>query len=246
MFDRYFCPAWLLVVGLGLVSGCSAPREVEGVWRPGPGASPEHIPGPLKNFGPFDVAADALSAACPLILSKPNASVVALQEAQPEVALRMATEYCAWLYATPDGRYEMSMLSDSSRPGDAVRGLRSCSLPPFVDDSRYAPDSLKQIFALHNHPFGTRLSARDLRFIESMATVHDWEVLTREGRIRLSIVAFFSRSRDASAPTCDGFYQYVPATREMMLWTRTGGRWKQESHGTVTWLDERTYRLDAL
>ncbi|NOK36392.1 hypothetical protein HMI49_24605 [Corallococcus exercitus] len=127
MFDRYFCPAWLLVVGLGMVLGCSAPREVEGVWRPGPGASPEHIPGPLKNFGPFDVAADALSAACPLILSKPNASVVALQEAQPEVALRMATEYCAWLYATPDGRYEMSMLSvgfiPSRRRGEGTAEL---------------------------------------------------------------------------------------------------------------------------
>ncbi|WP_244222462.1 hypothetical protein [Corallococcus praedator] len=230
---------------LTVLMGCSTPPLVEGVWRPGPGASPDHIPGPLKNFGPYELAADALTAACPLILSKPNATVVHLQEAQPEVALRAATEYCAWLYVTPEGRYEMSMLSDSSRPGDGVRGMRSCALPAFVEDARYATGTLKQIFALHNHPFGTRLSARDLRFIEAMAGVHEWEVLTREGSIRLSIIAFFSRSRDASAPTCDGFYQYVPATREMMLWTRTGDLWKQESHGVVTWLDERTYRLDA-
>ncbi|MCY1036799.1 hypothetical protein OV207_35510 [Corallococcus sp. BB11-1] len=171
--------------------------------------------------------------------------MVHLQEAQPEVALRAATEYCAWLYVTPEGHYEMSMLSDSSRPGDGVRGMRSCALPAFVEDSRYAAGTLKQIFALHNHPFGTRLSARDLRFIEAMASVHDWEILTREGAIRLSIIAFFSRSKDANAPTCDGFHQYVPATREMMSWTRTGDRWRQDSHGIVTWLDERTYRLDA-
>lgn len=113
--------------GVGLL-GCAPAPAVEGVWRPGPGASRDSIPGPLKNFGPHVLAADALTAACPLILSKPNATVVHLQEAQPEVALRAATEYCAWLYVTPEGHYEMSMLSDSSRPGDGVRGLRNAAL----------------------------------------------------------------------------------------------------------------------
>jgi hypothetical protein len=44
----------------------------------------------------------------------------------------------------------------------------------------------------------------------------------------LSIVAFFSRSKDPGAPTCDGFYQYIPATRSMVRWTRMQGKWKQE------------------
>ena len=45
--------------------GCSASKPVEGVWRPGPGEDPDRIPGPMKNFGPFDSYADALKAACP-------------------------------------------------------------------------------------------------------------------------------------------------------------------------------------
>ncbi|WP_241758832.1 hypothetical protein [Pyxidicoccus parkwayensis] len=128
----------------------------------------------MKSFGPFTAYADALKAACPLILSKPYATVSHLQESDPQLARRTATEYCAWLYYTPEDQYEMSMLADQSRPDDLVTGLRSCVLPAFVNDSRYAAGSLKHIFALHNHPFGTRLSAADLRFIEAMANVHEW------------------------------------------------------------------------
>ncbi|WP_241758833.1 hypothetical protein [Pyxidicoccus parkwayensis] len=69
--------------------------------------------------------------------------------------------------------------------------------------------------------------------------------MTKSGNVRLSIIAFFSRSKDPSAPTCDGFYQYVPSTREMMMWTRTQDQWRRDLHGTVTWVNERTYRLDA-
>lgn len=200
----------------------------------------------MRNFGPFKAYADALKAACPLILSKPYATVSHLQQSDPQLARRAATEYCAWLYYTPEDTYEMSMLADQARPDDLVTGLRSCVLPAFVNDPRYPAGSLKHIFALHNHPFGTRLSATDLRFIEAMANVHEWEVMTKSGNIRLSIIAFFSKSKDPAAPTCDGFYQYVPATREMMMWTRTQDQWKRELHGTVTWVNERTYRLDAL
>jgi hypothetical protein len=199
----------------------------------------------MKNFGPFSSYADALKAACPLILSKPHATVGYLQDVNPELARRTATEYCAWLYYTPEHQYEMSMLADQSSPDDLVSGRRSCVLPAFVKDSRYASGSLKHIFALHNHPFGTRLSATDLRFIEDMAGLHAWEVATRSGKVRLSIIAFFSRSKDASAPTCDGFYQYIPATREMLLWTVRQGQWTRETYGSVTWVNERSYRIDA-
>ena len=52
----------------------------------------------MMDFGPFDSYTDALSEACSLILSKPNASVGHIQDL--ELALRVSTEYCAWLYPT--------------------------------------------------------------------------------------------------------------------------------------------------
>ncbi len=200
----------------------------------------------MKNFGPFDSYTDALLAACPLLLSKPHATVGHLRDSNPELAHRTATEYCAWLYYTPEHKYEMSMLSDRPKPDDLVTGKKSCLLPTFVDDSRYAPGELKYIFALHNHPFGTPLSSIDYHFIEEMANHHDWEVETTKGRIRLSIIAFFSHSKSPGAPTCDGFYQYIPATREVMMWVQTQGRWKKTKHESLRWLDDRTYRFERI
>lgn len=183
----------------------------------------------MKNFGPFPSYADALEAACPMILSKPNAVVGYLQDSNPDLARRTATEYCAWLYYTPAHMYELSMLTDRSSPDDVVTGRKSCDLPAFVNDARYSSSDLKYIIALHNHPFGTQISERDMRFIEAMASIHEWVITTRNhGQVLLSIVAFFSRSKDPEAPTCDGFYQYIPATHSMVRWTRMQGKWKPE------------------
>ncbi|HYO57341.1 hypothetical protein [Archangium sp.] len=137
----------------------------------------------MKNFGPFDSYADALKAACPRILSKPNATVGHLKDSNPELAHRVATEYCAWLYYTPEHKYEMSMLTDRSAPGDLVTGTKTCLLPTFVNDARYAPGDLKYIFALHNHPFGMPLSTMDRLLIEEMASIHDWELKTKNGTV---------------------------------------------------------------
>lgn len=90
---RWFPTRLLAALLLGL--GCSPPRPVEGVWRPAPGEDADYIPGPMQNFGPFDTYPDALKAACPLILSKPNATVGYLQDSNPALARRTATEYCA-------------------------------------------------------------------------------------------------------------------------------------------------------
>jgi hypothetical protein len=219
-----------LLVSILIGLGCSSPRPVEGVWRPDPGEKPEHIPGPMKNFGPFDSYADALKAACPLILSKPNATVGHLQDLNPELAHRTATEYCAWLYYTPEHKYEMSMLTDLSSPDDLVTGRKSCLLPTFVSDSRYTSRDLKHIFALHNHPFGSQISLQDAQFIERMANVHEWLIKTKNNdEILLSIIAFFSKSKDPALPTCDGFYQYTPATRSLVMWTQAQGRWKHQA-----------------
>ncbi|HYO64819.1 MAG TPA: hypothetical protein VEU33_01945 [Archangium sp.] len=190
----------------------------------------------MKNFGPFESYADALLAACPLILSKPNATVGHLQDLNPELARRTATEYCAWLYYTPEHQYEMSMLTDLSRPDDVVAGRKSCVLPTFVSDPRYEQAELKYIFALHNHPFGSIISELDMHFIEEMASTHEWLIKTKNnGEILLSIIAFFSRSKDPTLPNCDGFYQYIPAVRSMVLWTQTHGRWKQEVIAPAIW-----------
>jgi hypothetical protein len=221
-----------LLIGLG----CAPVRPIEGVWRPGPGEDPDRIPGPMKNFGPFDSYADALKAACPLILSKPNATVGYLQDSNPELARRTATEYCAWLYYTPEQKYEMSMLTDLSQPDDLVANKKSCVLPTFVSDPRYERAELKYIFALHNHPFGTIISDLDMHFIEEMASTHEWLIKTKNnGEVLLSIIAFFSMSKDPSHPWCDGFYQYVPATRSMVLWTQTQGTWRHEVLEPAVW-----------
>jgi len=239
---KYLTPCLLGSLVLGL--GCVPVKPIEGVWRPGLGEDPDRIPGPMKNFGPFDSYADALKAACPLILAKPNATVGYLQDLNPELATRVATEYCAWLYYTPEHKYEMSMLTDLSRPDDLVTHRKSCILPTFVSDSRYERGELKYIFALHNHPFGSVLSPLDLHFIEEKASTHDWEIKLQKGKVRLATIAFFSKSKNPTVPTCDGFYQYVPATREIMTWTQTQGQWDRTEYGVVRWLDDGTYRID--
>ncbi|RKH39879.1 hypothetical protein D7X12_22355 [Corallococcus sicarius] len=198
----------------------------------------------MPGFGPFPSFSEALQAACPFILSKPNAVAAHLRHQDPRLAFRASTEYCAWLYYTPDHLYEMSMLTDRAAPDDLVSGKRSCILPSTVADARYAPGELKYIFALHNHPFGGPPSPGDLRFTDEMARVHAWAIETRDSKVLLSIIAFFSNARDAEHPTCDGFYQYVPATRDMLKWTRAAKGWDRETLGTVTWINTTTYRLD--
>lgn len=61
-----------LVGGLLLLSVCacaSAQREDGQIWRPASGDSAERIPGPMKDFGPYEDFSSAIQAACPLILS---------------------------------------------------------------------------------------------------------------------------------------------------------------------------------
>lgn len=230
-------PKRTLVLPLLFGLGCASPQTADPqIWRPAPGQDTESIPGPLKNFGSFDNPSDALKAACPLILSKPNATVVHLQQRDPKLALRVSTEYCAWLYYTPDNKYELSMLSDQEEPGDVLHGTASCLLPPNVEDPRYPPSSIKYIFLLHNHPFARKLSDFDIHFAVAMANAH--ELISKVGNreIALSVVAFFSNSRDAQRSTCDGFYQYTPATSELMRWTNTEGEWRKEKVGKVNWL----------
>jgi hypothetical protein len=215
--------------------GCTQAMPPEGVWRPGRGEGTERIPGPIniKDFGPFKSFPDALDASCSLILSKPNAALSHIKDT--DVALRRATEYCAWLYYTPEQRYELSMLTDLQAPGDHLHGNASCLLPWRVDDPRYAPENIKYLFYIHNHALAGELSDRDIRLAVEMANIHGWVAETGNGRVPVAVIAFISDSGDGESPACDGAYQYIPATRELLKWTKTAGAWHRTKIGTVIW-----------
>ncbi|MCP3063340.1 hypothetical protein LXT21_31630 [Myxococcus sp. K38C18041901] len=201
--------------------------------RPAPDAPfLDKLPGPL--LGPFSSPSSALLAACRKILAKPNASAGAREHPDFEVRWRASSEYCAWVYYTPEQQYVMSKLTDQSRV-DPLQRSKSCLLPSMVDDPRYPADSIRYIYALHNHPYGSSLTESDIQFIVSEGMVHGFESETKDGRLRLSVVAFFSRS--ASEPSCDGFHQYIPLTGQMLKWTRADASWRCEQTGSVRWSD---------
>lgn len=234
-----------LLLLVSALSGLACTRALppEGVWRPGPGERTDRIPGPIsiKDFGPFDSFSRALDATCSLVLSKPNAAVSHI--ADVEVALRSATEYCAWLYYTPSHRYELSMLTDQEEPGDYLHRNVSCLLPWSVDDPRYRPEEIQYIFYIHNHPLSGELSDRDIRLAVEMANVHGWVVETGAGQVPVAIIAFFSKAETGEKPTCDGAYQYIPATRELLRWIKAGNAWNRENMGTVVWHSSTNFSI---
>jgi hypothetical protein len=221
-----------LPVLLLLSMGCPPPKPIPGVVRPGPGEPfLESLPGPMPGFGPFGSYSDALIAACPLILSKPNATAGRRDQQDFQLRWRISSEYCAWVYYTPDQKYEMSLLTDQAMPNTGSK--KTCILPPSVDDPRYPPGSIKYIFAVHNHPFADRLSDDDIDLIVGMGLIHGFESDTGNGKVRLAAIAFFSNSNDFEHPSCDGFFELIPLTREMVKWIHSPGGWRKEQVGRV-------------
>jgi hypothetical protein len=232
----------LLMVILGCMA-CAQPLPVPGVVRPRPGERLKSIAGPMPGFGPFDSRLDALLAACPLILSKPRATAGHPSDQNFDVRWRLASEYCAWLYYTPNNKYEMSMLVEDSSQDGLLK--RSCKLPLLVADQRYPPDSLKYVYVLHNHPAPLSISDKDVRAIVEVASAHGRAVETKEGSIPIAIVAFFSNSYNPESPSCDGFFEYSLHTNALMQWAPDAtGRWSGKKAGTVTWFDETKFRID--
>lgn len=225
---------WRWCAWLPWLCACASPAALDAdLVRPGPGAPfLEELPGPL--LGPFDSPSDALLAACGKILSKPHANSGRPDHPGFNARWRVSSEYCAWLYYTPDHHYVVSRLTDQSRVDPAQRS-KSCLLPSRVVDARYPPEALRYIYALHNHPYGSALSPNDLRFIISEGRVHGFESETKTGRVRLSIVAFFSNEVEPSS--CDGFHQFIPLTGQLLKWTRAASGWRCEQTGRVTWHD---------
>lgn len=231
-------PRRVMLASMLMASACSSPQAIEGVVRPPPGEPLlDRIPGPMPGFGSFDSYSDALLAACSLILSKPNASAGRAGDQDFQLRARISSEYCAWLYYTPERKYEMSMLTDQYKL-ESLDGRKSCLLPSDVEDPRYPPDSIKYIFALHNHPYGSTISKGDIRIIVAEGEKHGFESHTRKGTLQLSIVAFFSNR--ATEPSCDGFHQYIPSTHQILRWTKTEGQWHCEQTGLVDWTGDRT------
>lgn len=199
----------------------------------------------MPGFGPFDSLSDALISACPLILSQPRATAGRRDEQGFNVRWRVSSEYCAWLYYTPDGKYEMSMLVESSDPLPISElDERTCGLPAFVEDPRYPPGSLKHIYVLHNHPSPITLSNRDVQAIARAARIHGKYVETKDGKVPVSIVAFFANTYEPSRPACDGFFEYNVANYELVKWMPDSeGRWQRRKVGTITIPSEGPHRF---
>ncbi len=198
----------------------------------------ESIPGPM--LGPFDSYTEALFSACTKIFTKPHSSAGrnpppnALREEQEAFHLRrrVATEYCAWMYYTSDTKYEISLMTDQTRP-DPTGEDKRCLPPPWVNDRRYPPKSIQYIVVLHNHTFDTQFSPDDIKFVINQGKIHGFEPKSKDGNPLLSVVAFFSN--ESENPTCDGFYVYSPYTGKILKWTRDGRQWSCAQTHVVKW-----------
>lgn len=202
--------------------------------------------GPMPRFGPFDSRWDALLAACPLILSQQNATAGREGAMGFDVRWRAATEYCAWLYYTPDDKYELSMLVESTGPTPPdKRRERRCRAPAFVDDKRYPSHSLRYIYFVHNHPaVPTNLSEDDLSAVVKVAKIHGKFAETKEGKVPVGVIAFFSNSQTPQPGRCDGFYEYTWGSPEVVRWTPDGqGAWHAMKAGTVTWTSDTDFEF---
>jgi hypothetical protein len=222
--------SWPTVFGLFVAMACAAPQPADpDIVRPLPGEPPlQQLPGPLLIFNSYQ---SALLAPCQKIVSKPRATAGRRDSQGFDTRWRVGTEYCAWIYYTPDGKYVLSKLTDQtsiSLPDQTKR----CLLPSSVDDRRFPADSIKYIIAIHNHLYDDKPSSLDLSFILTQGNIHGFEAATKDGHVRISTVAYFSTSTEP--PRCDGFYQYIPLTRQLLKWSRTS-TWRCEQTHIVEW-----------
>jgi hypothetical protein len=87
---------------------CARPAANPGVMPINASAPPERIPGPMPAFGPFDTASDALISACSLMLKQPHATAGRSSNMNFRLRWELSQEYCAWIYYTPEDRFELS------------------------------------------------------------------------------------------------------------------------------------------
>lgn len=220
----------------GLLCACaSTSSPPPNVVIPPPGETPDSIPGPMPNFGPFASVEDALMAACPLVMSQPDA-IIPVPKTDDNFKLYWNTsrEYCAWLYS-PDGKkVEMTLLAASAVQNDP--GERHCDLPAHVSDTRYSADALLYLVIMHSHPVDEDLSTKDLRFLNRMARLHGLTRTVNGKPVSMSIVAFVGRF-NFGKPTCSSYYQYLPAGDDLVrkMVADGHGGWTAERLGRIRW-----------
>jgi hypothetical protein len=212
---------------------CASPQAVDpDIVRPALGAPPLNtLPGPLLVFESYQAA---LLTACEKIVTKPQATAGRRGSQGFDVRWRAGSEYCAWIYYTPDGKYVLSKLTDQSSMAPEA-AYKTCKLPSQVSDQRFPSESLQYIYALHNHLYDDPVSQQDMQFIISRGSEHGFEAETRSGKVQLSIVAFFSN--EVASPHCDGFYQYIPSRSRIFKWTHVA-EWSCKQTHVVDWNDD--------
>jgi hypothetical protein len=238
LYPSFVLAAWL-------VAGCSPSLPTYVVTlperRPPPGT--EYIvPGPHPQAGPFRTPFDALLDACPRLLSLPGAQSTSQTQVTRHGSFYVerswddSTEYCAWIYATPKGEYEISWIATNEIPSRSA--LKKCDLPRRVSDPRYVDDPLYPdrniiyVLAIHSHPVPSIITLGDIRYITDVDR-YIKESLHNNGQADLGIVAFFAPSGHGAA-TCGGFFQYTLSTNEIRKWTVTkDGEWRSATVATV-------------
>ncbi|MFP2929823.1 hypothetical protein ACLESO_32450 [Pyxidicoccus sp. 3LG] len=224
------------LVGLcTLLVACASSGPSGHIVTPDTGETLTSIPGPMPDFGPFDSVADAILAACPVIVRQPHALIPVPRTAQDfGVYWRAASEYCAWLYSVDGEHVEMSLLATSRIQDDPSK--RRCDLPARVADSRHPEATVAYLVMLHNHPSGASISVPDLYAIAGMASTHGAVQKFRGQQVSISIVAFVGKENRDGTPGCAGFYHYVPArSDEIVRYTIDDERLMKQVVARVAW-----------
>lgn len=195
----------------------------------------------MPNFGPFETAADAVFAACPLILSMPHAVAGRRDDQNFRLYFQLSTEYCGLVYYTPERKFEMSMLTASY--SQTTPGARHCPYVSRVSDSRYPSDSLKYVYMIHNHAFDGELSKEDVSAIVALGREHGFEAMAQDEKIRIAVVAFFSNA-SYDQPSCDGFFDYIPVTGMISKWTIRDGGWRMRPYQKVVWTSPSSFTFE--
>jgi hypothetical protein len=140
----------------------------------------------------------------------------------------------------------MSMLIENTTPiPPDKQSERFCKVPTFVSDKRYPPRSIKYLYILHNHTaVPTSISREDIGAVVKLARIHGGFVETKDGRIPVGVIAYFSNSYEPSPSSCDGFYEYTWESSAILKWTHDEqGQWRQQQTGTVTWHNDTEFSV---
>jgi hypothetical protein len=227
-----------------LAIGCAPSLPPEVVVIPAeraPSGYEYALPAPLEG-GSFPTYFEALVHACPRLMSLPGASkrkvdLKRLGDVYVQYSQDESTEYCAWIYYTPAGLYETSLIA-TPEAQNSSSGNRFCTLPRrvidarYVDDPRYPDKHIKYVFAIHSHPSPRIFTKEDIIYlVETERYIQ--ETLHDNGEIRLGMAAFFSRG-ERDEPACDGFFQFSTTSRKVQMWTiDEEGKWQSHDVATV-------------